>query len=178
MARLLTARQVQETLNVDRTTIYRMLKDGHLAGIKVGSQWRFSPEEVEQLLSRDPNKHELNSPEQLGKLSWHCVQVIQDIFAEMADIGAVIADCEGNSLTRMSNSCDFCNLIQGSEKGRKACQDSVERTCKTDQPIPAIYHLPCRSPVCPGSNILLWRCDRISGLWSFFCRETRSGTSC
>ncbi len=49
--KFLTAKQVQELLHVDRTTIYRMLKDGRLTGIKVGQQWRFSASEVDDLLA-------------------------------------------------------------------------------------------------------------------------------
>ena len=39
---LLTTRQLQDLLQVDRITIYRMLHDGRLRGFKVGGQWRFS----------------------------------------------------------------------------------------------------------------------------------------
>ena len=47
--KLLTAKQVQDLLHVDRTTIYRMLKDGRLNGVKVGKHWRFSAQEVNDL---------------------------------------------------------------------------------------------------------------------------------
>ena len=50
MNELLTTRQVQETLKVDRTTVYRMLKDGRLTGVKVGSHWRFPRVEIDALL--------------------------------------------------------------------------------------------------------------------------------
>ena len=44
---LLTARQLQELLQVDRITIYRMLSDGRLEGFKVGGQWRFSRQAIQ-----------------------------------------------------------------------------------------------------------------------------------
>ncbi|MCA9936705.1 MAG: helix-turn-helix domain-containing protein [Anaerolineales bacterium] len=47
---LLTTKQVQDLLQVDRTTVYRMLKDGRITGVKVGQQWRFHRQEVENLL--------------------------------------------------------------------------------------------------------------------------------
>ena len=50
MEELLTTKQVLDILQVDRTTIYRMLKDGRLSGVKVGQQWRFPRSEVEDLL--------------------------------------------------------------------------------------------------------------------------------
>jgi excisionase family DNA binding protein len=40
----LTTRQVQNILQVDRITIYRMLQDGRLKGVKIGQQWRFPAE--------------------------------------------------------------------------------------------------------------------------------------
>jgi excisionase family DNA binding protein len=44
---LLTARQLQDLLKVDRITIYRMLGDGRLTGFKVGGQCRFSWWQIE-----------------------------------------------------------------------------------------------------------------------------------
>jgi excisionase family DNA binding protein len=53
MTDLLTTRQVQEILKVDRITIYRMLQDGRLKGVKIGQQWRFARREVERLLQQE-----------------------------------------------------------------------------------------------------------------------------
>ncbi len=47
---LLTSRQVQEILKVDRITIYRMLNDGRFKGVKIGQQWRFHLSDVERML--------------------------------------------------------------------------------------------------------------------------------
>ena len=49
---LLTAQQVQQMLEVDRSTIYRMAEDGRLPAIKVGRQWRFPAESIAELLTR------------------------------------------------------------------------------------------------------------------------------
>ena len=51
MEDLLTTREVQELLHVDRITVYRMLSDGRLKGVKIGQQWRFPAREVDRLLS-------------------------------------------------------------------------------------------------------------------------------
>ncbi len=42
MTELLTTRQVQALLHVDRTTIYRMVESGELPRWCVGKQWRFA----------------------------------------------------------------------------------------------------------------------------------------
>ena len=47
MDALLTVRHLQDLLQVDRITIYRMLDDGRLRGFKVGGQWRFSRQAIE-----------------------------------------------------------------------------------------------------------------------------------
>jgi excisionase family DNA binding protein len=125
MDNLLTAKQVQDLLNVDRTTIYRMLKDGRLTGVKVGLHWRFPVREVNDLLSGTPRVSEsLEIPMQMEVLPLHCMQPVQDVFAEIAEVGAVTSDKDGNTLMRISNPCDFCKLIMGSDEGRAACASS------------------------------------------------------
>ena len=121
--KLLTAKQVQELLHVDRTTIYRMLKDGRLTGVKVGERWRFSAQEVEDMLSGMNRQSNDNTPILITEniLPLHCIQPVQDVFAEIAEVGSVTASVDGNQLTHISNSCDFCKLIMGSEDGRQAC---------------------------------------------------------
>ena len=51
MTDLLTTGQVQTLLKVDRTTIYRMVENGRLPGIRVGKQWRFDRAEIERWLA-------------------------------------------------------------------------------------------------------------------------------
>jgi excisionase family DNA binding protein len=124
MESLLSVRQVRDLLQVDRTTIYRMLKDGRLNGIKIGRHWRFYPSDLDELLSgaKRMSKDEVYAPAEI--LPLHCMQPVQDVFAEIAEIGSITADREGQPLTKISNSCDFCKLILGSKKGRQACIDS------------------------------------------------------
>jgi excisionase family DNA binding protein len=118
---LLTAKQAQELLKVDRTTIYRMLKDGRLNGVKVGQQWRFYSSEVNDLVTGAQKSAENKAPISMQELPLHCMQTVQDVFAEIGEVGAVITGKEGHPLTRISNSCDFCKLILGSEGGRMEC---------------------------------------------------------
>jgi len=121
METLLTLKQVQDILQVDRTTIHRMLKDGRLAGVKVGGQWRFSRQQIETL-----TQGAVCEEEEWGEeiLPVYCVQRMQDVFAEIAGVGAVVTDLQGTPLTRMSNRCAFCALVQSSPSGQAACQQS------------------------------------------------------
>ena len=124
MENLLTAKQVQELLNVDRTTIYRMLKDGRLTGVKVGQHWRFSAREVNEILDGVTRVGEPETSLPDNALPLHCIQPVQDVFAEIAEVGSVTTDKNGTPLTHISNSCDFCKLILGSDQGRAACTES------------------------------------------------------
>ena len=110
MDELVTTKQVQNLLQVDRITVYRMLKDGRLSGVKVGSQWRVPRTELQELLLGERSlevtpERELHPAEILPV---HCLQVIQDVFAEMSNVGSLTADPEGQPLTEISNSCEFC----------------------------------------------------------------------
>jgi excisionase family DNA binding protein len=121
---LLTAKQTQELLKVDRTTIYRMLKDGRLNGVKVGQQWRFYTNEVNEMLSGAKRLGESEISLMAEILPRHCMQQVQDVFAEIAQVGAVTTDKNGDPLTKISNSCGFCEMILGSYEGRQTCSES------------------------------------------------------
>lgn len=46
----LTAHQVQDLLEVDASTVYRMAGDGRLPAVRVGHQWRFPADAIDMLL--------------------------------------------------------------------------------------------------------------------------------
>ena len=95
---LLTTKQVEDLLQVDRTTIYRMLNDGRLTGIKVGQQWRFMRSEIDTLLGLEPQTKVESSapftPITTQYLPTECAQKIQDVFAEIAEIGAISSNSD------------------------------------------------------------------------------------
>ncbi len=127
---LLTTRDVLDILSIDRTTVYRMLKDGRLSGMKIGQQWRFPRHEIDMLLrglkrtspatKTEPNtRNETDHP-----LPVQDVQPIQDVFAELAEVGAITTDMDGQALTEISNSGIYCKMIRSTESGRRACSAS------------------------------------------------------
>jgi len=77
---LLTTRQVQDRLKVDRITVYRMLQDGRLKGVKIGQQWRFATREVERLLGGAPAEETVGETAAMRAFPTHCVQTIQNLF--------------------------------------------------------------------------------------------------
>lgn len=126
MEEFYSVKQVQEILKVDRITIYRMLNDGRLKGIKIGQQWRFPHSEIERLLSGEEvtllsvGATPTASPD--GTFPTHCIQTIQNLYSEISKIGALVVDMNGAPLTSFSRPCKYCTLFLTSSTGRAACQ--------------------------------------------------------
>ncbi len=123
---LLTARQVQELLKVDRTTVYRMLKDGRLSGVKIGKNWRFPKKNIDALL-HDQDKKATGSLIKSSIFPKHCIQGLQDIFSDLAGVSCVAMDSDLHFLTDVSNPNPFCQKIQSSEAGMAACKRSWQK---------------------------------------------------
>jgi excisionase family DNA binding protein len=121
---LLTTRQVLEILKVDRITIYRMLQDGRLKGVKIGQQWRFPLQEVERFLGATVPQPEPPQPEARTSFPTHCVQTIQDLFSDVGQVSGLVLDLEGEPLTEVSHPCRFCQIIRQNSDGQRACQAS------------------------------------------------------
>jgi excisionase family DNA binding protein len=116
MTNFLTARQVQEILKVDRITIYRMLQDGRLKGVKVGSQWRFTTQEVERLLSGDQTLEAFPS-DSTTVFPVHCVQTIQDLLSGVSSMSAIVLDVNGVPVTKWSAQVELSRLVAGTAAG-------------------------------------------------------------
>lgn len=131
-AELLTAKQLQTILRVDRTTIYRMAEAGRLPGLKVGNQWRFPRPQIEIWLQSQSGTTPLagengqlaaegHSVEIRQVFPLDCVQLIQDSFADMLGVMIVLTDMEGRSITRPSNAPGLVMAAESSVVGRNRC---------------------------------------------------------
>jgi excisionase family DNA binding protein len=98
---LLTARQVQERLRVDATTIYRMAADGRLPAVKVGRQWRFPADGVERLLAGGG----FSTPR--TPLDPAPVQAVLDVSAPMLGVMMVATDMQGRPISAVANPCPW-----------------------------------------------------------------------
>lgn len=121
---LLTTQQVINILKVDRITIYRMLQDGRIKGIKIGQQWRFHRSEVERIVGNIEPQPEISQPESGSIFPTHCVQTIQDLLAEVGQISALVIDSDGEPITEISRPCRFCQIIRQNPLGMQACRAS------------------------------------------------------
>lgn len=118
MENFLTSKQVQDLFKIDRITVYRMLQDGRLKGVKIGNQWRFPQSEVEKLLSGETIELSVTT-ETDSVFPVHCVQTIQDLFTSVSHCSAVIIDQKGEKITQISQPGPICELLLSTEKGRE-----------------------------------------------------------
>lgn len=135
MTSFLTTKQLQEILQVDRTTIYRMADSGRIPGMKVGNQWRFPRTQIETWLkAQSPagtvemtGTAQAQTPNGTAKatladvLPADCVQLIQDTFAETLGVMILITDLDGNPITEPSNPCGLFTAMETSAQAHKRC---------------------------------------------------------
>jgi len=137
MAELLTTKQLQQILKVDRTTIYRMAESGRIPAIKVGNQWRFSRQQIEAWLWKrnvetagaeaqpaTPAQPATTAPMDVMPahlLPLESVQMIQDAYAELLNVMLVVTDLDGAMITRPSNVVGLFTATESSPKAHQRC---------------------------------------------------------
>ncbi|MEI8080782.1 MAG: helix-turn-helix domain-containing protein [Actinomycetes bacterium] len=118
----LTALEVQELLNIDRSTVYRMAEDGRLPSIRVGRSWRFPADKITGMLAHDaePNTKPTSSPEPASTLvgettrypanqepDRRVAQAAIDVAAELLGVMMVVTDMDGQPITDVANPCPW-----------------------------------------------------------------------
>ncbi len=148
--KLLTTRELQDLLQLDRVTIYRMVKDGELPALRVGGQWRFSSEAIDAWLKSQPGDlpakpgPPLTSPDLHGMpladlIPLATLETIQNQFAQLVGVAAFITDLEGQPLATCSQCSRFCRLIHSRPAGMAACQLSWRSIALLDEEGAAIH---------------------------------------
>ncbi len=130
MAEMLTAKDMQELLQVDRSTIYRMAEAGQIPAIKVGRLWRFPADRVKEWLQAQVNgstpslQLTLSPPtddDLASLLPLECVQLIQDTFAEALGLMLITTDMQVRPITRLSNPCGLFSAINQHTNALQKC---------------------------------------------------------
>ncbi|WP_420627383.1 PocR ligand-binding domain-containing protein [Candidatus Leptofilum sp.] len=128
MSQMLTAKDIQNLLEVDRSTVYRMAEDGRLPAIKVGRQWRFPAEKIEGWLSTQtalvPSTTiaaDVKATAVADQFPQECVQLMQDTFADALGVMIIITDMAGKPITEFSNSCGLFSAIGENEMLWEKC---------------------------------------------------------
>jgi excisionase family DNA binding protein len=129
MSDMLTAKDIQEMLKVDRSTIYRMAETGRLPALKVGRQWRFSADTISrwmQIQSHDghPQSATSHRPTPDIELPIAPIQHVIDIMAELLGVMIVLTDMEGHPITDVSNPCGLFQVVNDVPGAVRKCIDS------------------------------------------------------
>jgi excisionase family DNA binding protein len=135
MAVLLTTKDLQELINVDKSTIYRMAEDGRLPAIKVGRQWRFPSDQITEMLGGVVDPPSDVSTAASGSLERNlttllpseAAQAIADLAADIFDVMAVVTDIDGNALTEVANPCGYFAAVQSQPQAIDQCIEGWRR---------------------------------------------------
>jgi len=107
-ADLLTAQQVHELLNVDKSTIYRMAGDGRLPAVRVGKQWRFPSDEIARLIGAETvSRTPIGSPSTRPMIDPGLAESIVEVIAERLGVMMVVTDLDGRPVTRITNPSEW-----------------------------------------------------------------------
>jgi excisionase family DNA binding protein len=146
MEKYLNTQQVQEILKVDRITIYRMLNDGRLKGIKIGKYWRFPQNEINRLLGVPIPEPEREPPDELSDFPEECVHRLQEVFAGILGVGALTVNLDGDAISEPVYSNPFCRMMLSNPSSHDACKQSWRKIARHVAGNPEI-HL-CHAGLC------------------------------
>ncbi len=138
MQSLLTARQVQDLLGIDRSTVYRMADDGRLPAIRVGKQWRFPREHIYSLLATTSVTPTPSSDSSLtehhtrlvlptaraavsGRVNQIAAQTAVHVAAELLGVTMVVTDMAGEPITSVVNPCEWFSANAGNAAAMATC---------------------------------------------------------
>lgn len=130
MHELLTATEVQNLFDVDRSTIYRMASDGRIPAVKIGRQWRFPAVAIEQLVALPSRPHE---PIDVAP---DVAERLLELAAEALGVMMVVTDTEGRPITPIVNPCPRFAAIQDDPEAVKACAEEWRTMAESPDPRP------------------------------------------
>jgi len=128
-AAMLTTRDVQELINVDRSTIYRMADAGKIPAIKVGRQWRFPAEEFNVWLAGPPTAPAPAEPETaFGELADMLLPGVAaplaDLLASIFGVMVLVTDLDGTPLIEPANPCGLFQFVYDTPSTHARCAET------------------------------------------------------
>ncbi|MFH1330353.1 MAG: helix-turn-helix domain-containing protein [Actinomycetota bacterium] len=113
---LLTTRDVQQIIRVDKSTIYRMAETGRIPAVKVGRQWRFPADRLQEWLQSGPAA--VGSPGQENppangsrRLAPGALHAVADYLAAATGTMVVVTDITGRPLADPANPCGLFRAV-------------------------------------------------------------------
>lgn len=131
MQELLTASQVQNMFDVDRSTIYRMAGDGRLPAVKIGRQWRFPADAIKKLVALpDVN----GSPYDRFEPDPELAERLLELTAEALGVMMVMTDLDGNPLSPIINACPRFEAAEDDPELIKRCAEEWRLMAENVEP--------------------------------------------
>jgi excisionase family DNA binding protein len=100
---MLTAQQVQDLLDIDASTVYRMAADGRLPASRIGRQWRFPADAIEGLLRPGRRPDAAGTPGDDLALPPALATDVVETVAYALGVTMVVTDLGGRPLTPIVN---------------------------------------------------------------------------
>jgi excisionase family DNA binding protein len=162
--RLLTVRQVQELLHIDRSTIYRMAADGRLPSIRVGRQLRFPADGINSMVSAadsasDRHAGPIGSGASAPSIDPAAATAAIEVAASMLNVMMVVTDMSGSPVTPIVNPCPGFALATEGDDTLKQCLDEWRELASDTDLAPKFrrgqFDFECaRAFVRDGSNLI------------------------
>lgn len=131
MTAMLTTKDLQEIMNVDRSTIYRMAESGKLPAIKVGRQWRFPADEIDAWLAggdQTPKPVDLAAEQAVGDLADMLLPGVTKPLAELLGsifgVMVLVTDLDGESLIEPANPCGLFKFVHDHPTTNPLCAET------------------------------------------------------
>jgi len=131
MTTMLTTKDLQELINVDRSTIYRMAESGKLPAIKVGRQWRFPAEEIEAWLAGgqpEPSPAPQALEQQVGDLADMLLpgvaKPLADLLGNIFGVMVLVTDLDGQPLVEPANPCGLFKFVHNHPTTNPMCAET------------------------------------------------------
>ncbi len=129
---LLTATELQELFDLDRSTIYRMAGDGRLPAVKIGRQWRFPADAIRRLLTPTV----ASPPDAVAALAGESASRVVEMVAEALGVMMVVTDLGGHPITPVMNPCSRFLALQDDTEAVVRCAQEWREMATTPDPRP------------------------------------------
>ncbi len=157
--KLLTTKEVEQLVQLNRVTIYRLIRDAGFPALKVGGQWRFPRQKVEHWLTdhghvaeaesaapRRPPGH--SSPARSPETA--CAELLSSIeissllkaFAATVELSIVVVDMNGATLVECPGyQHPFCTFVHAVDPAHEAClaRRQVQTSLKKPPVAPTLF---------------------------------------
>lgn len=133
-----TARDLQEMIRVDKSTIYRMAESGRVPAVRVGRQWRFPAAEVRRWLAGETAPDNGTNTPTSGPPA-AATHDLAALFADLFGVMVVATDMEGRPFTPVINSCGYFDAVAEAPGAVERCVDEW-RTYSSDYDLEPRLH--------------------------------------